>query len=89
MVNAAMAARGQQGARKLHETPQGAYQCYARYLLAHGYKQIGRREFEPVEGGPILVLTKKSKFGGMMRRGKSDKAKNRVVAGGHHQGVIV
>lgn len=72
------------GPRKLHESREAAFRCYARYLVKiKGWKQVGPREFkEP--GGPINVLTKKSRFGGVARKGKMGR--NMPQRGG---GVII
>ena len=56
---------------KAHGSPEEAFRCKARYLKkVLGYKQIGGREFAPPDGGPVMVLTKKSRFGGVIRAGK-------------------
>lgn len=54
---------------KLHNSPQEAFECFSRYLLSTGHKRVGSREFLQPQGG-ILVLTKKCRYGGVMRRGK-------------------
>ena len=56
---------------KAHSSPQEAFNCHARYLVkVLGYERVGSREF--VKGDePVRVLTKKSKFGGRLRGGKS------------------
>jgi hypothetical protein len=54
---------------KVHATPQEAFACHARYLISQGYTRLGQREFHK-EGEPIRVLTKKSRFGGILRGGK-------------------
>ena len=71
---------------KTHSTPQEAFACYRRYLLKDGYIQVGNREFTKGDG-PIVVLTKKSKFGGkMLRGGKSDRQMPATAATG---GLII
>jgi len=62
---------------KIHSSSESAFNCHARYLVdVLGYERRGSREFSPPDGGPIRVLTKKSRFGGGLRRGKSpDKKK--------------
>lgn len=60
----------EKGGRKMHVSHLEAFQCHARYLVSIGYKQVGSREFLRGDG-PILVLTKKSRFGGRMRAGKT------------------
>ena len=56
-----------------HGSPMQAFSCYANYLIKQGYKQVGPREFSSPNNGPIVVLTKKSKFGTMLRGGKGDR----------------
>lgn len=53
-----------------HNSPSEAFDCYKHYLLRTGHEMIGPREFRPPDGGPILVLTKKSRFGARLREGK-------------------
>lgn len=53
-----------------HQTSEQAFNCYKKGLLAQGYTQIDSRAFQPPGGGPAQVLTKKSRFGGITRRGK-------------------
>ena len=56
---------------KVHNSPDAAFNCHARYLMnVLGYTRRGPREFAPPDGGPIRVLTKKSRFGGRLRGGK-------------------
>lgn len=62
---------------KAHNSSVEAFKCRARYLITVlGYTKegptgpLGAREFCPPDGGPILVLTKKCRFGGMLRKGK-------------------
>jgi hypothetical protein len=59
---------------KAHSSRLEAYKCYVRYLTKIlGYTRIeGKsREFSPPGGkGPVRFLPKKSKFGGLLRRGK-------------------
>lgn len=55
---------------KSHQTSTEAFNCFKKSLLARGYIQIDSRAFQPPEGGPIHVMTKKSRFGARMRPGK-------------------
>lgn len=56
---------------KAHGDHASAFLCKKRYLVnVLGYTQIGGREFRPPDGGPILVLTKKCRYGARMRKGK-------------------
>ncbi len=57
---------------KTHSTSEEAFKCYARYLLAEGYTQLGPREFSK-NGGPIQLLTKKCRFGARCRGGKGNR----------------
>lgn len=57
---------------KLHGSPEEAFKCHAKYMIADGYVQVGNREFCKGDG-PIVVLTKKSKFGAMLRGGKGGR----------------
>ena len=53
-----------------------AFRCYKRYLLNQlGYEQVGAREFRAPDGSGILVLSKKTHFGGIFRQGKTEKTK--------------
>ena len=66
---------------KVHNSNEEAFNCYSHYLQSIGYMRVGSREFE-TPSGTILVLTKKSHFGSILRRGKSSdgaKTKNRFV----------
>ena len=59
---------------RLHQSPEDAFRCYARYLKhVRGYIQIGGREFSPPGGGPVEVLTRKSKYGARLRHGKEGR----------------
>ena len=54
-----------------HGDRASAFRCKRNYLVkVLGYTQVGNREFSPPDGGPILVLTKKIRFGGRLRKGK-------------------
>lgn len=56
---------------RIHQTHSQAYNCYRRYLVdILGYEDRGNREFSPPGGGPVIFLTKKSRFGTAMRYGK-------------------
>lgn len=76
---------------KVHADSEQAFKCYARYLVKErGYERIGSREFKPPEGY-VLVLNKKSNFGGKLRKGKSPKkgaAGNRFMAGKRTGGMV-
>lgn len=58
---------------KSHGTSIEAFKCHAGYLLSLGYTQVGNREFAAPDNGPIRVLTKKTRFGAMVRGGKESR----------------
>ena len=60
------------GIMKCHQTPDEAFRCKCRYLTREGYVRIGSREFTKGDG-PVLVLPKKTHFGGVLRGGKREK----------------
>ena len=63
---------------KLHTSPPEAFNCYAHYLVTVcGYRQVGSREFSLGDGSPVRVLTKKSRFGGRLRSGKSGQGEHK------------
>lgn len=68
---------------KLHNSPQDAWKCYARWLLRQGYIQVGSREFAAPNNGPITFLTKKSRFGKRVRGGKAERFMPEYTTGGH------
>lgn len=57
---------------KVHNTPNEAFRCHCKWLRALGFKQIGSREFEDPHSGAVRVLTKPSRFGGVLRMGKGE-----------------
>ena len=62
---------------KCHGSPEQAFRCHARWLTqVEGYTRLGPREFTKGESSPVLVLTKKSKFGGVLRQGKHESGKS-------------
>ena len=64
---------------KLHASHEQAFQCYCKYLVSIGYERVGQREFS-LNGGPVLVLDKKSLFGAEFRKGKEgDKTSSRFT----------
>lgn len=69
------------GLRKSHGTHAQAFECYRHYLLSLGYVRRGPREFESPEG-PILVLTKRSRFGESLRPGKEGRFMSKNHTGG-------
>jgi hypothetical protein len=74
---------------KAHTTPSDAFNCMARYLVqVLGYKRVGGREFDPQDGGPIRVLTKKSRYGGKMKLGKEGRYMPDERRHGGNRGLI-
>lgn len=64
---------------KLHSSHEEAFNCYCTHLQQQGYERIGRREFT-LNGGPILVIDKASRFGEAFRKGKEgDKSGSRFT----------
>lgn len=60
--------------KKAHSSPEAAYDCYKRYLISTlGYSFVGNHSFSPPNNdGPILVITKRSRYGGHLRPGKTE-----------------
>ena len=76
---------------KVHGTSEQAFNCHVRYLLKQGYKRLGTREFTKDDDSPILILNKKSHFGGVFRQGKKEKTTNsgrRVMPKEFNGGII-
>jgi hypothetical protein len=67
---------------KSHTLPQEAFACYAAYLLSLGYTKVGSREFAAPDDGPIMVLSKKSRFGAVLRGGKEGRYMGKDLMGG-------
>lgn len=77
--------------RKLHPSPEDAFRCRQRHLVAIGYKQLGPRDFQDPETGEVLVLTKPSRFGSMLRNGKEgtrNMSNTKIRGGGRRGGNI-
>ena len=74
---------------KCHGTHLEAFNCMRKYLLRTGYTQIGPREFQPPGGGPIRVLTKKSRFGARLRSGKLGERFMPEDREAGNQGVVI
>lgn len=58
---------------KSHATPEEAFRCHRAWLLRQGYKPLGGREFESPHDGRIVVLTRKRRFGAVLRGGKEGR----------------
>jgi hypothetical protein len=73
-----------------HTSSVDAFRCHKRYLINElGYEAIGSRELRSPDGSGILVLSKQSKFGMPLRKGKNQdgkgnryQPKGRAAAGG-------
>lgn len=80
------------GRRKMHASPQEAFNCHKHYLLSQGYKQLDSRAFSPPDGGPVRVLNKPSRFGAALRNGKEgtrNMSNVKIAGGGRRSGTIV
>jgi hypothetical protein len=64
-----------------HATPEEAFACYRAWLLRQGYRQLGGREFLSPEG-TIIVLTKRRRFGAVLRGGKEERFMPALFLGG-------
>jgi hypothetical protein len=64
---------------KLHSSHEEAFKCYCAHLQHQGYQRLSSREFS-LNGGPVLVIDKASKFGSVFRKGKEgDKSGSRFT----------
>ena len=78
------------GTIKVHSSHRNAYRCYARYLVKIlGFIRHSNREFSSPEGGPRWVLTKQSRFGGLLRGGKHGEAKAKRAMPRRGSGIVV
>src|SRR5689334_11732959 len=73
-----------------HSSPEEAFKCHRAHLLGQGYTQLDGRALRPPVGpdgelGEVVILTKPSRFGGMLRGGKG----SRSMPNGKHGGNIV
>ena len=53
----------------VHSTSEESFRCHVKWLRKRGFVRVGNREFRDPEGG-IQVLTKKIRFGAILRKGK-------------------
>ena len=58
---------------RAHSSHEDAFRCHVRWLISLGYKRVGQRELQPPDGGPIHLLQKKSRFGGLLVLGKEKR----------------
>lgn len=76
------------GSGKCHRTHDEAFKCYANYLVnVLGYKRLSAREFQ-LNDEPVLVLTKKMRYGAHLRWGKE---RGRFMPSGRsgNRGVVI
>lgn len=69
------------GPHKTHGSREEAFRCKVKSLLDAGYTRIDAKTFSPPDGGPLLVLTKVSKFGAVVRQGKEGRYMPENVSG--------
>lgn len=79
---------------KSHASREEAFRCAASYLRKQDYSQEGldARAFRPPDNGPVLILSKKSKFGARLRGGKrgGDSAGgSRFMPAGHRNNGLI
>lgn len=56
---------------KCHSSHTEAYRCMARYLVkVLKYTALRNHSFAPPDGGPVRILTKRSRYGGLLIFGK-------------------
>lgn len=76
--------------KKAHSSRDDAFRCMTRYLTTVlGYRKVGARELAPPDGGPIRILPKKSKYGGLLVRGKLGERYMPEVRRAGNRGVII
>jgi hypothetical protein len=75
-------APGLSGGLKSHATPEQAFECHRAWLLRQGFRQVGSREFERPEQDGIVVLTRKRRFGALLRGGKEGRSMPGLFLGG-------
>lgn len=55
-----------------HSSRVEAFKCYRRHKIdVEGYEMVGSRELRAPDGSGVLVMSKQSKFGSELRRGKN------------------
>jgi hypothetical protein len=55
---------------KAHTSHCDAFRCMCAYLVKIGFKRVSSREFVNPENGYTRVLTRQTKFGGLLVTGK-------------------
>lgn len=75
---------------KVHRSHEEAFRCHAAYLVKNlGFVRVGSRGFAQDEESPIRILDKPSRFGAILRGGKtSEKGGNRFTPR-HGRGCVV
>ena len=73
---------------KVHGSHEEAMRCYKRYLIMKGYTQISPREFLLPDKSSVLVLSKVSHFGGIMRKGKNEKGSKKRIMPRDGRGLV-
>jgi hypothetical protein len=71
-----------------HQSSESAFNCHKEFLLKQGYTIVDSRAFAPPNGGPIQVLTKKSRFGVRLRNGKEGTRNMAKKMFGNRGGVV-
>lgn len=79
---------------KAHNSVGEAFDCMKASLMSKGYTQLDSRAFVPPDGGPVRVLTKRSRYGARLRPGKRGEGGGSGVITRHmpmirHGGVII
>jgi hypothetical protein len=76
---------GWKGSNRTHTSSTDAFKCYQRWRISEGDTPVGNRELL-TKSGSVLVLTKKSRFGGKLRKGKEGKRQMPIF---RHGGIII
>jgi hypothetical protein len=81
---------GKRFEQKAHTSSSDAFKCYKTYKIKEeGFVEIGSRELRSPDGSGILVLSKQSKFGAALRKGKSESSIRFQPKGRAASGVII
>lgn len=68
----------QQLSKKAHSSREEARRCMSQYLIKHGFTRLDSRQYVNPENGAIRLMPKLSKFGGRLRRGKTEQKGTRA-----------
>lgn len=71
--------------KRVHGSRTEAMRCHVRYLKSVGYTQLGPHEFR-LNNGPVLVISKRIRFGGDLRPGKGGRNMPTGHGQYHHTG---